>query len=209
MIEHILRRFLELPSRRWIVITVTFLIGLVVLWPLVDEYLVLLEQQSQLSRSIVSTRKDVGQLSLYEKRLTEKATLLAGLERETLSETMAREFRTKVVTMVRESGCQIRRIQLIEPRTRKWHKKDNPIRMMTATEKGKETKFELVSQQLKLSVTGPMHGVKDLLERMDATEKLIHTTNFSLQPGVQDRNLIELDLEIILFDLVKPETVST
>jgi len=208
MIEHILRRFLEHPSRRLIVVIGTFVIGLVAVWPAADEYLALTGERAKINSAIAQTEATLSRLDFFKKRVQQRVDELENHEAATVSLESVREFRARVVKLAREHGCQIRRINLSESQTRKWKEKDSPLDRQARGPRGKDTKFDLRSQQFKLTVIGSLSAITNLLNDLKIDDKLVYTNIFSLRPTLQDRKMAELEIELTLFDLEGDPAVS-
>src|SRR5690349_15907929 len=110
MIEQALQRIEEHPRGRAIVITLSFLVGLLLLWPLADDYSALTANRAKLAEELDDSRADGEQIGQLETRVAAAAQELAELESRTVSEQAISDFRNDLVELVRQSGCQVRRI---------------------------------------------------------------------------------------------------
>jgi hypothetical protein len=62
---------------------------------------------------------------------------------------------------------------------------------------------------MSLSMTGTLEAVKDLLSRLQSSNRLIHCQNFSLGPVRNNPKEVVLDLELLLFDLTEAKEDSS
>ncbi len=203
MVEQLLQQFLVHPSRRWIVITLTFAIGLVAVWPAADDYLALTGDRARLKSEIAQAEETVSRLKAFQEKVSARVSELKQREAEAVTESIALELRGQIVSLARKHSCQVRRINLSDKKTRRWREKDNPLDKTARAGSGKETKFELQTQQFKLTVIGALPAIADFLAELQGDEKLVHTSVFSLRPSSQNRKTAELELELTMFDLNK------
>jgi len=210
MVKETLTRALTGPYRTWGVITLTFAIGLAVILPAADEYTASRDRQAQLTATLENTRSIVARLDEFEGMVAQRLQKLEELENRTTRDQQAQAFRERVVTMVRESGCQMRRVRLGQPTSRRWHENDNALDQVASITKGPETVLMLNVQPVSLSVTGTTAGVKSLLEQLHRSGKLMHTKSFALRPaGLENAKEVLLDVEFLLFDLTEAQPVVT
>jgi len=205
MIDAILRPLVEHPKRGWIVITATFVIGVVFTWPAVDYYFAAADHRAQLTQELKEGAVTSGRLELYQKQLQRQTEKLRILEARALSSEQVEQFRDQVTEWVKESGCQLRRVRLGDVQLRPWYDEDHPLEQRARSEKDKKSPFRLRQQQLNLLVTGPMERVSDFLARLSEQDKLLHTGNLYLRRSTEDPRVVEMDLDLILFDLVQGE----
>lgn len=198
MAESILRRFLEHPHRQWIVIILTISTALVVIWPLADDYLAHRGRSRELERSLAEAQAAVAQRGMYEQRLEQTQEELKGLEARSLPEQRMFEFRGDVAEIARSTGCQVQQMRLGNADLRRWRMHDDPLE---AAKQGKLTPFELRTQQFSLSVLGPLAAIKAFLGQLEQDGKLMHTQSLAIRPDSSDPRMVELDLQLQLFDL--------
>ena len=161
MIEQLLRRFLESPGRRGIVITLTFLIGLAVIWPAADEYRALQNQQVRLTATLTNTRATVERLPAFQQQVDQKIQLLTALESQELKEQDANQFRNWIVGLGRQTGCDMRRVHIGTATGQRWRENANPLE--TSTSACAETAYVLKSLPVSVVVSGSLGNVKQLL----------------------------------------------
>ena len=210
MIKQTLTGLLLGRHRTWGVITVTFAIGLALILPAADEYSASRDRHARLTSTLNNTRSIVARLDEYEGQVAERVRKLENLETRTTGEKQAQAFRERIVVMVRESGCQMRRIRLGQPTARRWHENDKALDQMASTTKGPETPLMLNVQPVSLSVTGTTASVKGLLEQLHRSGKMMHTKSFALRPaGLENPKEVLLDVEFLLFNLTEVQPATT
>jgi hypothetical protein len=203
MFDAILRPIVEHPKRGWIVITATFVIGVVFTWPAVDYYFAAASNHRQLIAEVEEGTATASRLVLYQNQLQKQTDKLRTLQERALSADRVESFRGQMTEWVKASGCQLRRVKLADPQLRPWYDDDHPLDNRVRTEKDTKTQFKLRQQSLNLLVTGPMEGVSDLLARLGEQDLLLHTGNLLLRRNAEDPKFVEMELDLILFDLVQ------
>ncbi len=203
MIQALLRSFLESPYRRWIVITATLLTLLVVGGPAADEYFALRDRTNRLNANLETTRKTVGDLTKIEQTFTKKMDGLQKLESQLADERGLNDFRSWVVDQIRQSGCQMRKVRVGSASTRKWRENGSPLEV--TPNDGPETNYNLTTLPFSVAASGSSENVRDLLGRLNKSEKMMQAKRFSLHPDGTDGREIVLDLELLLFDLKELE----
>jgi Tfp pilus assembly protein PilO len=205
MVDQILRQVLTHPKRVWIVITISLLVAMVFTWPAVDFYLAAAQQRAQLLDDLQEGEEIAGKLQLYQTQVEKKNAQLSELEKRVLSTEELDRFREQLVEGVKSAGCKLRRIKLSDPNLRTWYDQDDPFDSRARTEKDKKSPYKLQSLQLGVQVTGPMEKIFEFLAKLSEQDRLIHTGNFVLRKSTEDNNLVEMDLDLILFDLIQGE----
>jgi hypothetical protein len=205
MLDGILRPIVEHPKRGWIVITATFVIGVVFTWPAVDYYFAAAASHRQLIAEVEEGTATAGRLELYQNQLQRQTEKLRSLQDRALSADKVDSFRGQATEWVKASGCQLRRAKLAEAQLRTWYEDDHPLETRPRTEKDAKTPFKLRQQSLNLLVTGPMDRVSDFLARLGEQQLLLHTGNLLLRRNPEDAQSVEMELDLILFDLVQGE----
>ncbi len=112
-------------------------------------------------------------------------------------------FRQEIVDWVRDAGCQIRRVRLESPRSRPWHQADDLLQRTTTQPGRTDSSYILKMQPLSISVSGTLENVKSLLGQLRSANRLIRSTKLSMYPSRENRKQLEVDLELLLFDLTK------
>lgn len=177
---------------------------------MVDKYNAAVERKAELDRTLGETRELAARLSQFETTVSKQLNLVGVLDNEAMSPQKVQMFRSRVVHMVRKSGCKMRRIQLTEPQTRDWLENDNPLigRGLTASE-ADPTAFKLRTWTFTVIVTGPMTSVSRLLEDLSEEKRLMNASKFSLQRAEGDGKGAVLEVELDFFELVKTASDET
>ena len=201
MVEQSLRRFLESPKRKQAVIIGTIVTGLVAVWPAADEYMAARERIRSAESELAESQDQVDKLpqftQMYEKRLGE----LENLEKRSVTKKKAQRMRNELTTLVRAEGCRLRRIVLGGDLHRDWTKNDSPVNHTAIIDRGGDTPFKLITQQMTISLEGSMPNVKKFLGKLSEMDRLIHTKQISLLRG--SSGMTELDIDILMFELAE------
>ena len=205
MVETFLRRVLEHPKRVWIVISLTLVIGLVFTWPAVDSYSAARDHRAKLESDLLEGEAQAGRVDLYQKQAEKKLSQLKKLEERALSPAQIEKLRNQLVVMVKDSRCKLRRVRLGDASLRPWYDEDDPLESRARSDSDKKTPFRLRTQPLNLAITGNLTDVNEFLAKLSQEDRLIHTGGFHLRKSMEDKNLVELEMDLLLFDLVLPE----
>ncbi|MEM8864814.1 MAG: hypothetical protein AAGF31_04640 [Planctomycetota bacterium] len=193
-------RFCE-SRYRWLIVTaVTLVVALATVLPQVDQYLSLHADELEKAEELAEAGRTVQMLDKLRERVEETSQKLEALERRTLPNEAVSDFRNQVVRMVRESGCQVRRIGVGAVRARTWRENDKPL----ADDKykaGPNTPFLLETRPVSLAVTGSTDEVKELLTKIETNGMLTHAKGLNLRPAGRSGGDLQLDLELWCFAL--------
>ncbi len=202
MNESPLRKFCESRHRKLIVVIVTTLIGLLVLIPLVDDNFNKRESHSTLTEDLDRARQTAEGLPEIEQQVATIVEKLAAIESRTISSNSVSKYRSKVVDLVREAGCQVRRFDVSTPMRRAWMKKDNPLEATISKQaKNKKTPFALERRNVVLLVDGTMENVRELLGQLHKDDSLAYLHRLELQSASRGSEQVTLELELWLFAL--------
>jgi hypothetical protein len=175
---------------------------MVVIWPAADDYIALRAQRVKLARNLARNQVLVEGLPRLRDQTLEAEKKLHALEMETVSPDRIHVFRGHVVELVRQSGCQIRRIQVGDDLTRSWEDGSDPLDANWASQSDQETNvYDLHLRPFSVSVNGPLTAVKDFLQRLEQSKTLAHTKGFTLRPDGPRREEVVLDIELVLLAL--------
>jgi hypothetical protein len=205
MIEKTLRSFCDSP-RRWLIVTVgTFVVGLVLILPLADLYIAERSAKAELFTNLASTEQVVETVADSEARLAAKNVELKTYEARAVDEQSLPALRTKLVELARETGCSLRRLNVGSASSRPWHEADDPTVASDAKPKANEqsTGFNLQWWPVTVSVSGSNANLCSLLERMEADHMLMYTRTFEMHPDSEGRKVLNLDMELWYFNLVR------
>jgi len=202
--EQRLRALVEHRWRAGIVMTITFGIGLITIWPAADEYVALRSYKAEMDRSLIDAKTEAEALGELKAKVTAQEQELAKLEAKAVDTDDTFHFRERLIELTREAGCHLRRLDLGNSERRAWRKGDNPLETAEKQETEEpESPFELRTQAVRLVVAGPMEGVADFLSRMQESDKMIHTATLSMRSATGDSEDIELEMELLLLNLTK------
>ena len=200
-VEKNLRRMTDHKYRPAIVIIVSFGIGLVTLLPLADEYEDLKQRSSDAETALAEARFVAQDLESFQRRVQSQVAQLEKLEARAVSSQRVHEFRNRMVDMVRESGCQIRRIEVGTPTRRPWKENDAPLSEAIRPPGEGDTPFSLERRSVILAVDGSMSSIHDLLGQLEKEQTLAHPHRLQLQAVSTGGDSVTLELELWLFAL--------
>ncbi len=200
MNDSVIRKFCEARHRWLIVTTATGLVALVALLPMVDEYFDKRTSRNDLSEELVAARQTAESLPVYEKQAEEVGKHLESLQRRTVDEAGVARFRSRLVDVVRESGCQIRRIEVGAPTRRPWKENDKPLSETSLPPGEGDTPFSLEQRVLVLAVDGSMSAIHDLIAQLEKDKTVSHLHHLHLHASGGGES-VTLELELWLFAL--------
>ncbi|MEM9185561.1 MAG: hypothetical protein AAGB00_03605 [Planctomycetota bacterium] len=194
-------RFCE-SRHRWLIVTgATFLASLVTILPQADQYLTLRADEDEKTEELDEARQTAQMLAGLRDRVVETTSELEALERRTLPEEAVSDFRNQLVEMVRESGCQVRRIGVGGVRVRQWRENDRPL-AEPSEKAGPDTPFQLETRAVSLSVTGSMTEVRELLGKIESNGMMNHAKGLDLRPAGRGGR-VQMELELWCFALTR------
>ena len=201
--ESLLRHYLDSRWRRLVVIILTFGLGLAVILPAADEYRGLLQRRSKWSAELDRTRDVIGQMNQVQREATAKRQEAAHWEEKVVTPERLHLFREEVVATARNTGCQIRRVNVGEVTRRPWHAGDGKPGAAPAT--GAQV---LRVQPMAVSLMGRLPSVKEFLEKLTKLDKLVQVEQFSIQPLNASGLEVTLELNMLLYDLTAGEKLA-
>ena len=202
MNDSILRKFCESRHRKLIVVIATTLFGLLVLIPLVDDYFDKKASHSALTEDLDRARQTVDGLPTLVRQSTKIGKQLVDFESRTVTSESVSEYRTKVVGMVRETGCQVRRLDVASPAARPWLENDNPLEVQTTNDKkSRRTPFTLERRNVALTVDGTMESLRIFLEKLNQDNSVAYMHNLVIQSAGRNGDQVTADIEMWLFNL--------
>lgn len=195
-----LDRFCE-SRHRWLIVTgCTIVAAIVTVLPQVDQYLTLSADENQQVQLLEESQRTAEELPRFRTRVDETLGQLGKLEDRMLTEAAVADFRNHLIEIVRESGCQMRRLGVGNVQSRPWHADDDPIDTKTKN-KSPQTSFTLEIRPVNLLVTGSTIEVRALLSRVESDGMVVHARNLDLRPAGGNRSVVQLDLELWYFSL--------
>ncbi|MBX7168053.1 MAG: hypothetical protein K1X74_17085 [Pirellulales bacterium] len=210
-LETLVKTIAEHPRRRTIVTLLTLVTLVMVMWPAADEYLALCDFRAHLMQSLDEARAEAEALPQLEKLAQQRATELAAFEQRTVDEGETFRFREELVELVRQSGCQMRRIDVDQPQRRRWQSGEDPLAAAAPAPNKQDpgpSPYELSTRRLTLAVSGPLSSVHALFDNLRALDKVLCLGNLHEQPEGPERKEIAVDIELIVLSLEKPAVAA-
>ena len=207
MIETVIRRCLQGRGRFWLLITLICGVGVMVILPGTDEYSDSRECRARLAARLAEMRQQVGNIDQQRRTAVENQIRLEELDILTIPADDLHLFRQEIVSWARNSGCQVRRIHVGEPRP--WRRGDSLFKVdaPSAVEKPNSS-YVLNSWPCSVSISGGLAGVRTMLNDLESSKRLISGKKMSLGPIPEDRAQVVMDLELTLFNLAKAAAPS-
>lgn len=199
MIEQALRKFCESSYRKLIVIGVTFIVGLVLIMPLVDAIRAGHDEKENLLVELDSARNVAAEIKGFETRVAEKMATLKGLEDRTVNEDTMPALRSALVDIAKETDCNIRRLNVGTTTARSWKPGENLFAPSTDSKSLEPTsgpKFQLEWRPVSVSLSGTSASLKNMIERVAASKKLMHIKSLEMYPTSPNRQTLTMDVEI-------------
>jgi hypothetical protein len=204
MIEQTLRRFCESKHRWLIVIGGTFVVGLVLVLPLVDVYSADREEKSTLLADLDSAKRVAAELKQFEKRVAEKLAELQVYEARTVDEGSLPTLRGKLLEIAKETQCSIRRLSVGNAMTRPWAPGEDPISPVDGPKRAEsKSMFVLEWRPVSISLSGTSAGLRTMLERIAESKMLMHAKSIEMYPSSPTRQSLTLDMELWYFTLAR------
>ncbi len=186
----------------------SFLAFLLIGWPLADEYL----HHRQVVRDIEELRGEherlFSQQNSTEARHEQLSKKLLAYEQRSITAESMNTFRDKIVEMVRDHGCRIRQARVTEPQSRPWKGPDDDPLVSTSDNGFAEGRFDLLTTQLHLTVTGDFSSIQTLCKKIVEANYLAVTEFISLQPVDVTGQAIQMELRIKFFGIKEREVVE-
>ncbi|PHR98425.1 MAG: hypothetical protein COA78_26150 [Blastopirellula sp.] len=192
-----LEAIVDHPSRPLLIITLTFAIALLALWPAVDDYLQLDTQVQELQHKLLLAEAETdGYASLVENKKQIEITIEPYLKNN-VDEGRANEIRRELVKAVRETDCTLRNIDLGDVIIRKL---DNNHLLVNKSEK-KDSPFRLESRELRLRVDGSYYELHEFLKRFDQINSYIDDYDVKLKSNDATGENLQLEIKMRLLGL--------
>ncbi len=207
MNESPIRRFCESTHRKLIVVIVTTVVGLVVLIPLADDYFDKKESRRALAEELDRARQTAKMLPEYEERVTALVEEMDTYEVRLVSQKSLSQYRSKLVDLIRDSDCKVRRFDVGVPIARPWIENDNPLK--STKSKGsadKKTPFTLERRSVALTVDGPMDNIIGFLEKLQEDKSFAYPRRLKLHSIGRQGGSVAVELELWLFALNRNKT---
>jgi hypothetical protein len=204
MIEQTLRKFCESKHRKLIVIAGTFVVGLLLVMPLVDVIRAGSDEKEALLTELESAQSVASELEAFEKRVNEKLTQLKSLEGQTVDDASLPNLRGKLVDFAKETACSIRRINVGGVGSKPWAPGQNPL-ATTIDKKAGETNsgFMLEWRPVNISLSGTSASLRSMAEKLAESGMFMHIKTLEMFPSSPKRESLTLDMEIWYFTLAR------
>ncbi|HEX2475117.1 MAG TPA: hypothetical protein VHK01_10240 [Lacipirellulaceae bacterium] len=204
MIEQTLRRFCEFKHRWLIVIAGTFVVGFVLVMPLVDLFSADRDEKTTLLTELDSAKRVAGELKQFEKRVAEKLAELQVYEARTVDDASLPTLRGKLVDFAKETQCSIRRLSVGNASSRPWTPGEDPISPVEGPKKAdSKSMFVLEWRPVSISLTGTSTGLRTMLDRIAESKMLMHAKSIEMYPSSPTRQSLTLDMELWYFTLAR------
>jgi len=202
MNDTLVRKFCESPHRKLITAIVTTLFGLLVLIPLVDDYLANRDNLSTLIDDLGRAQSTAEGLPRLEKEVGKVIAKLAEAESRSVSGDSLGMYRNKVVGLVNAAVCQVQQFNVGAPVVLPWMKGDSLLeqKVVKSAKTGK-TPFVLERRNVVLLVDGSMANLKELLKDMYEDDTMAYTHYVELKAASRNREEVTLQIEVWLFTL--------
>lgn len=204
MIEQALRRFCESKHRKLIVIAGTFIVGLLLVMPLVDVYSAGRNEKEALLTELESAQSVATELQAFERRVTEKTAQLKVIEARTVDDESLPKMRGKLVDIAKETACSIRRLNVGGVSSRPWQPGQNPVAAVFDKKiADSNTGFLLEWRPVNVSLSGSSASLRSMVEKIAATGMFMHIKSLEMYPSSPKRESLTLDMEIWYFTLAR------
>ena len=202
MIEQALQRFCETKHRTLIVIAGTFVVGLVLVIPLVDAYSAGRSEKEELLAELDSSQQVAADLEQFESRVAAKLAQLKTAEARTVDDDSMPVLRSKLVDLAKESGCSVRRISVGTSGSKPWNPAESPVGPTTTNKQGEPvSNFKLEWRPVNVSLSGTSTSLKSMVQHVADAGMLMHTKSFEMYPSSPSRQTLTLDMELWYFTL--------
>jgi hypothetical protein len=163
----LLREYLATATRRRIVMIVTLVLGLLSIWPAVDDYTAKSAAHAKLSADLAKVQKTVAGLQAARELEQAKSKELAQLEAMCVDEDDMNAFRARVVKLARDKGCKVRSVNPGMAKSVSWKPGDDPLDIPPGAASQPKTPFQLVTQELAVSLSADMKSAKEFVKELN------------------------------------------
>lgn len=203
MAESLFRRFLEYEHRTPVIITLTIVVGLVAVWPAVDDYIAAGGRRDAALLQLEEAEREIAKQERFQQLRDNKVSELEALEQQAVDERAAQELRNEIIQLLRDTGCTMRSVAVDqEPKRVDWKTNDRPLSGSKRNERGDDTPFELETRSLKLLIAGSMGSIHKFLAGMHKIDRMIHGTAISLKKDNGEQGAT-LYMDCVLFNLAR------
>jgi hypothetical protein len=204
MIEQALRRFCESKHRKLIVIAGTFIVGLLLVMPLVDVIRAGRDEKEALLTELESAQSVASELTTFEARVNEKLAQLKTLDGRTVNDATLPVLRSKLMDFAKETTCSIRRLNVGGVGSRPWQPGQNPL-ATTPDKKPADANSNVILEwrPVNLSLSGNSASLRSMVERLASSGMFMHIKNLEMYPASPKRDSLTLEMEIWYFTLAR------
>lgn len=195
-------RFCESRRRHLIVAAVTSVVAVATVLPQVGQYLGRRAEENEKTCELEQASRTAGLLAPLRERAADTAGELERLQRRALPAAAVPRFRNRLVDMVRESGCRVRRISLGAVATRHWREDDLAL-LGPQADAGADTPFVLETRPVNVSVTGGLEEARRLLKKIESSGLLLHSRAIDMRPTGR-AGAVQMELQLWCFALTRP-----
>ncbi|MAT69765.1 MAG: hypothetical protein CMJ58_09595 [Planctomycetaceae bacterium] len=172
-------------------------------YPLADDYFDERSKHADLRAQLADAETTAAALPAEELQVAELTTQLAALEQRTMDEESVAAFRSRLIELIRASGCQIRRFDVGAATARPWTKGDHAIDDAKKPTQSAPTPFQLERRSVTLAVDGPITAIHSLLESIENEKQLAHPRRLQLSAGNRGGTTVMMELELWFFALTR------
>jgi hypothetical protein len=204
MIEQTLRRFCESKHRKLIVTAGTFVVGLLLVMPLVDVIRAGRDDKEALLTELESAQSVASDLQSFETRVNNKVAELKSLEGRTVDDSSLPLLRGKLMDFAKETACSIRRLNVGGVGSKAWQPGQNPL--ATTPDKklpNANSNFVLEWRPINLSLSGNSASLRSMVEKLANSGMFMHIKNLEMYPSSPKRESLTLEMEIWYFTLAR------
>lgn len=204
MVDTTLRWVIRHEKRTVIVITLTFVTGILLILPAVEDYSAAKERIQTARENLEEAQRQVENLPQLQRLFERQKRDLSQLEAMAVTAKEAENLRELLQKAIRETGCIPRTVDVRDQsQQRPWMTNDSPIPRKTFLKPGDATPFQLVTRTATLQLEGPMTSVYQFMSRASQLQHFIYVKSVRLERTMRDPNLMQLDMEIDMFDLAR------
>ena len=203
-LESILRRLFEGRARRWSIITVNAVLALALGLPAADEYFAQRQREVDLSAELEQAEEQLQRAAELSNRVSVVAQDLKEMEQRALFDVGEQQYRQSLVQLIRQSGCQLRKLTLEKPITRGWNPQDGLLSTRTQKPKGSKedpAAYRLRTQKVSLSISGALTDVRAFFSELHREDNLMHVNGLSIRPNGRNRTNVVVELQYQLYGL--------
>jgi hypothetical protein len=204
MIEQALRRFCESKHRKLIVTGVTFVVGLLLVMPLVDSIRAGGDEKDALLNELDSARNVASELNAFERRVNEKLTEFKSLEARTVDDSTLPRLRSQLIDFAKETTCSIRRINVGGVSSRLWQPGQNPLSTIPDKKTADASSNCMLEwRPVNLSLSGSTVALRSMVEKLAGSGMFMHIKTLEMYPSSAKRDSLTLDMEVWYFTLAR------